>query len=1116
MLCPHCHGEIDPGVIYCVHCGRTVGDDEPTRDYVYEAFISYRHTPHDQRVARRIQRAIEGRTIPKGLRETAGRARLGKCFRDEDELPTDASLNAMITDALERSRWLIVVCSPAMRESRWCAQEVKTFCELHGRDRVLLALSAGEPDEAFPLILQSRANVLPDGTVVEEPFEPIAADLREGTGKHFSAEALRLVAPLMGCGYDDLRQRERMRRARLVSGIAAVIAAVSVAFGTFSYWQQRQIDANYRASLRNQSAYLSTESADLLATGDRMQAAQVAYAALPMGDHATRPYVPAAQMALANALQVYPMDGQWHPCYSRLFDEAFYLHDVIPSPDGSRCAASDSDGTLYVWDTASGELMRIEPPECEEDFIFIGDPCFRGDELVCSYDSLLVRYDLETGGAIESVDLEELYDKSQWPMFIGVYNTLAVSEDGRLAALAGDFQFDNAGVIIYDMQAGQVVQAVSFAVPEDKEGNYLYDEHLVSFDSDASHLFVAQGTLIVSIDVTTGKATQLVSDYGVVSDLQANDGFMIVGFCKATDSETFLSGSQFDASVRALDPATLEERWAYHLDKLGFYWHSVDYLSSRTKYPLPQFHGVGDFEDARKLVVTIGCTAHLLDLDTGASAYDCDVKKHLVGAGLAQIAHVNNYGYDNGRYLILTTVDGQIVTHSLERDTDIATESGNRTDTGDITLRQARLFSCGGMPYLVTKSGSQDGHVVIWRCDYLDALPGYEEISEAVDSGISRSARGTYLISEKWYADYDDALSVFDASTMRRGATIEFADDTKSAVLCFSDIYDDVLYAAEYNSETTDLRAYDAATGERIGEVRGLLTDPLFLEECEAILQSHDNTLCLLCSEAESRYVDGRVVLRTVDARTLEELTSLELDTDDEGFSKIGLNVTATTPDLFACEQDRHLLVWSRSDGSLFDCDLAQAKLSDDNYGISFLLVASPDGSTVLVASGGTLRCYGSDGSLWWEKPFRTRTACYLAYAPDGRIVGGDGTGELILMDAATGETIASELTSYYLKGLSWFSADGTRLYAQSLGATDTSGFRSMLVIRLDPDEFGIETAAYYANAMTPDEKRFICSTNEETYTLPYWSLEDLAARAEEITAGHELTETEQRLYNLR
>lgn len=1105
MLCPHCQNEVSPTAVYCVHCGQTVGGDEPERDYLYEAFISYRHIPQDQRVARRIQRAIEGRALPKGLRDAAGRARLGKCFRDEDELPTDASLNTMITDALERSRWLIVVCSPAMRESRWCAQEVKTFCELHGRDRVLLALSAGEPEEAFPLILQSRAVVLPDGAIVDEPFEPIAADLREGTGKHFSAEALRLVAPLMGCGYDDLRQRVRMRRARLISSVAAAIAAVSVAFGAFSYSQQLQIDANYQASLRNQSAYLATESSDLLTTGDRMQAVQVSYESLPVGDHASRPYVPAAQVALADALQVYPMDGQWHPCYARLFDQALYLHDVIAAPDGSHCAATDTEGTLFLWNTVSGELKQIEAPDHEDDFINVSDPCFVDDGLICSYDSLIVRYDSETGETLETVDVEELYDRSQWPAFTSDYDTLAVSGDGRQAALVGDFSFDNAGIVIYDMSSQKLVQTVQLELPEDVEVNYLDDEHVASFDADASHLIVAQGPLVISLDVATGEATIRVSENGVVSDLQVIDDAVIIGFCKAKGED----GGVFDTSVRALDPVTLEERWTYQLDGQESYYHAVAVLSSRIRRPLPTFQGMVDLEGARGLLVTIGGTVRLLSPETGDSTIDCEVGTALVGAGITRIAQVNGYGYENGLYLVLATVDGELLTHSLDRDIDIASDSGHQTSTGDITLDQARMFSCGDTPYLVTKSGSQNGHVVTWRCDHLQKLPGYEETADPIGSLITRSADGTYLASDSWYDSDGDVVRVFDATTLSSGATISPSEGATSATLCFSDAYDDLLYAVESDFDTITLRSYDAATGACAGEVRGLLSDPFDLEECEEILRSHEGKLHLLCLEDEGGA--ERVVLRTVDARTLEEQASLELDTGDEYFYAIGLHVTAVTSELFVCEQGNHLLVWSRADGSSVDCDLARVVLGDE-----YLLVANPEGSAVLVASAGALRCYGASGSLQWERPFRMRYEGFLSYTPDGRIVCEDRSGELMLVDAATGETIASDPTSYYLKGISWFSADGTRLYAQAREATDTSGFRSLLVIRLDPDEFGIETAAYYANALTPDAERLICSSNEGSYTLPLWSLEDLAARAEEITAGHELTDAERRLYHLQ
>lgn len=55
--------------------------------FIYEAFISYRHLPKDTTVVKRVQRAIEGFSIPAALRQAAGRSKLGKVFRDEDELP---------------------------------------------------------------------------------------------------------------------------------------------------------------------------------------------------------------------------------------------------------------------------------------------------------------------------------------------------------------------------------------------------------------------------------------------------------------------------------------------------------------------------------------------------------------------------------------------------------------------------------------------------------------------------------------------------------------------------------------------------------------------------------------------------------------------------------------------------------------------------------------------------------------------------------------------------------------------------------------------------------------------------------------------------------------------
>ena len=96
-------------------------------DYKYVAFISYSHA--DERCSRWIHRALETYRIPKRL---IGRPtehgpiprRLTPVFRDREELTGAADLGSTVTAALEASRHLIVICSPASARSRWVDADV--------------------------------------------------------------------------------------------------------------------------------------------------------------------------------------------------------------------------------------------------------------------------------------------------------------------------------------------------------------------------------------------------------------------------------------------------------------------------------------------------------------------------------------------------------------------------------------------------------------------------------------------------------------------------------------------------------------------------------------------------------------------------------------------------------------------------------------------------------------------------------------------------------------------------------------------------------------------------------------------------------------------------------
>ena len=192
----------------------------------YRAFLSYSHV--DAAWARWLLRKLEGYRVPSRLVGTPGidgpiPARLGAMFRDRDELPSAGDLSSSIRAALDDSASLVVICSPAAAQSQWVNAEVEAFRSSGRGARVLCFIVAGDPGDRDPatdcfppaLLLADASGAL---------HEPLAADARAG-GDGRERAFLKLVAGLLGVGYDTLAQREAQRRHRKL----AVVAAASLA-----------------------------------------------------------------------------------------------------------------------------------------------------------------------------------------------------------------------------------------------------------------------------------------------------------------------------------------------------------------------------------------------------------------------------------------------------------------------------------------------------------------------------------------------------------------------------------------------------------------------------------------------------------------------------------------------------------------------------------------------------------------------------------------------------------------------------------------------------------------------------------------------------------------------
>ena len=201
-------------------------------DKHYKAFISYSH--RDAKWAKWLHRSLERYVVPldayppEEQLEADGskrNRRLTPVFRDRDEMPASGSLDAAIQEALESSENLIVLCSPNSAGSQYVNTEIDIFRNLHpDNERKIYALIIeGEPSDCFPPAL------------IEGGAEPIAADAREaGDGK--SDAKLKLIAGMLGVGFDRLKQREATRQRNRLLTMVTVVSAVAVMTSVLALW----------------------------------------------------------------------------------------------------------------------------------------------------------------------------------------------------------------------------------------------------------------------------------------------------------------------------------------------------------------------------------------------------------------------------------------------------------------------------------------------------------------------------------------------------------------------------------------------------------------------------------------------------------------------------------------------------------------------------------------------------------------------------------------------------------------------------------------------------------------------------------------------------------------
>ena len=275
---------------------------------MYDAFISYSQRS-DRNLAINLQRTLQR------LGKRWNALRSSRVFRDEANLSASNALWSSLVAVLEKSEFLIVVCSPAAAISPWVNKEIEWWLKHRGAETLLLVLADGD------LIWDAEKRNFQDGEKSAAPHallgaisdEPFWVDLRTWRNKRFASRQFAfqdrtaaLAATIQRRPKEELLSEELRARRRMVLGLG-VVSLVILGLGTgilLARIEQRRL-AEAEAAQRNlaivqQSSERASQAAAAVNAGDGLSGAILTLQALPKNLNGLIPFAETALAGLIN------------------------------------------------------------------------------------------------------------------------------------------------------------------------------------------------------------------------------------------------------------------------------------------------------------------------------------------------------------------------------------------------------------------------------------------------------------------------------------------------------------------------------------------------------------------------------------------------------------------------------------------------------------------------------------------------------------------------------------------------------------------------------------------------------------------------------------------------
>jgi WD40 repeat protein len=449
--------------------------------FQHDVFISYSRV--DAAFARALQRALESYRPP---RELGRPVRSLNVFRDEKDF-TGVEYHESIRRYLGKSAKLIVICSPAARQSAFVNEEIQAFAEARGAQNIIPILRAGSPScdvneaaAAFPPALCAALAPLPVG-----PDYRNLDERRDRVNRApFQDAWFGLLANLLDMERAELEQRDLRRqrqRLRVTLGITvSILAVLSIALVFALSSRQEAIRERGLAEQRLEQA----------------RAGQLMTEALSLAD---TEYDTAVLLAL-EATRRSPTIPTWTQLQellnrNREFASVVRRHHapvlaLQVSDEGTLLGSVDEQGTVVIGERAGAAREQVLPLEAKASAAaFTPD----GTALAVAIESRV-----EVWSVSEPKRVHVLAGHSR------AVTSVAFSPDGKLLASSGwDGQ-----TILWDVEKGQPKYAPLTGHTESEDPLSLAKGvRALAFSADGKLLATTGGDNTVMLwDVATGRA----------------------------------------------------------------------------------------------------------------------------------------------------------------------------------------------------------------------------------------------------------------------------------------------------------------------------------------------------------------------------------------------------------------------------------------------------------------------------------------------------------------------------------------------------------------------------------------------------------------------------------